>query len=245
MSSSDSEKKRMDRETPAERKPRADGVESRRAILLAAANLATTRGLEGLSIGELARHIGMSKSGLYAHFNLYAHFKSKEELELATIETAAEIFERHVLGPASVSPGGLGRVQALSEAFLGHLERRVFPGGCFFATVSAQLASRPGRARDRVMELQQRWLEQFAEALGQARAGGELPGDTDIDQLVFELTAMMLQANFAWIVTGDPRVLNQARVGIRHTLERVTGHTGVKSQPSGRRAARERSRSRA
>src|SRR5262245_15096515 len=93
------------------RKRRADGVESRRAILLAAAHLATTRGLEGLSIGELAQHIGMSKSGLYAHF------KSKEELELATIETAAEIFERDVLDPARESPGGLRRVLALSEAF--------------------------------------------------------------------------------------------------------------------------------
>src|SRR5262245_28810859 len=143
-------------ERRAGRKPRADGVESRRAILHAAANLATTRGLEGLSIGELAQHIGMSKSGLYAHF------KSKEELELATIETAAEVFERDVLGPASESPGGLQRVLALSEAFLRHLERRVFPGGCFFATVAAQLASRPGRARDRVMGVQQRWLAQLA-----------------------------------------------------------------------------------
>src|SRR5689334_1650730 len=88
------------------RKPRADGEESRRTILAAAANLATTRGLEGLSIGELAEHIGMSKSGLYAHF------KSKEELELATIETAAEIFDRDVLAPAtSGSPGGLARVR--------------------------------------------------------------------------------------------------------------------------------------
>src|SRR5262249_39311562 len=84
--------------------------------------LATTRGLEGLSIGELAQHIGMSKSGLYAHF------KSKEELELATIETAAGIFERDVLGPARESPGGLGRVIALGEAFLRHLERRGVPG---------------------------------------------------------------------------------------------------------------------
>ena len=218
------------------RKPRADGVESRRAILLAAANLATTRGLEGLSIGELAQHIGMSKSGLYAHF------KSKEELELATIETAAEIFERDVLGPASESPGGLARVLALSEAFLGHLERRVFPGGCFFATVSVQLASRPGRPRDRVMELQVRWLEQFTEALGQAVAGGELPRDTDIDQLVFELTAMLVRANFAWIVTGETRVLEQARTGIRHVLERVWGDNGRESRPSERRARREPSR---
>src|SRR3954447_3594828 len=111
--------------TTTGRKPRADGVQSRQAILQAAAHLATTRGLEGLSIGELAQHIGMSKSGLYAHF------KSKEELELATIETAAEIFERDVVKPAIESPGGLRRVWALSEAFFGHLQRRVFPGGCF------------------------------------------------------------------------------------------------------------------
>jgi AcrR family transcriptional regulator len=239
MSSDHFESGRSDGQRRAGRKPRADGVESRRAILHAAANLATTRGLEGLSIGELAQHIGMSKSGLYAHF------KSKEELELATIETAAEIFARDVLAPVSESPGGLERVQALSEAFLGHLERRVFPGGCFFATVSAQLASRPGRARDRVMEVQQRWLAQFAEVLAQAVEGGELPRDTDIEQVVFEITAMMVRANFAWIATGDTRVLEQARVGIRHVLERVVGHTGCKSQSSQRRTTRKRSRSRA
>src|SRR5215472_13411952 len=156
MGSHDSGSRQPDGGKLVGRKPRADGVESRRTILLAAAELATTRGLEGLSIGELAQHIGMSKSGLYAHF------RSKEELELATIETAAELFEREVLGPAGESPGGLSRVRALSEAFFGHLERRVFPGGCFFATVAAQLASRPGRARDRVLEVQTRWVEQFA-----------------------------------------------------------------------------------
>src|SRR5262245_11842156 len=95
MNSHDFTSSRAGEEQRTGRKPRADGVESRGAILHAAANLATTRGLEGLSIGELAEHIGMSKSGLYAHF------KSKEELELATIETAAEIFERDVLVPAS------------------------------------------------------------------------------------------------------------------------------------------------
>jgi AcrR family transcriptional regulator len=221
------------------RKPRADGVESRRTILLAAAELATTRGLEGLSIGELAQHIGMSKSGLYAHF------KSKEELELATIETAAEIFERDVLGPAGESPRGLGRVLALSEAFLRHLERRVFPGGCFFATVAVQLAARPGRPHDRVMELQKGWLDQFALALGQAVTGGELPRDTDIDQLVFEITAMMVRANFTWIVTGETHVLEQARIGIRHVLERVARHTERESRSSERRATRARSRARA
>jgi AcrR family transcriptional regulator len=194
------------------RKLRADGEESRRKILLAAANLATTRGLEGLSIGELAEHIGMSKSGLYAHF------KSKEELELATIETAADIFERDVLLPAGKSRGGISRVLALSDAFLQHLDRRVFPGGCFFATVAVQLASRPGRPRDRVMELQKQWVNQFAEALSEAVAAGDLPRHADIDQLVFEITAMMVRANFSWIATGEPRVLKQAKVGIRRVL---------------------------
>lgn len=226
MNRKNSQASRSDRENRPGRKPRADGVESRREILLAAANLATTRGLEGLSIGELAQHIGMSKSGLYAHF------KSKEELELATIETAAEIFTRDVLAPVDASLGGLGRVQALSEAFLGHLERRVFPGGCFFATVSAQLASHPGRTRDRVLEVQKQWLGLFAEALGQAVERGELSRATNVDQLVFEITAMMIRANFDWIVTGDTRVLDQARVGIRHVLESAPGHIGPRSRAS-------------
>src|SRR5262245_10579788 len=232
MRSQNSETGRADGGTRAGRKPREDGVASRRAILQAAANLATTRGLEILSIGELAQHIGMSKSGLYAHF------KSKEELELATIETALEIFVREVLATGGAAPSGLGRVWELCEAFLGHLERRVFPGGCFFATVSAQLASRPGRPRDRVMEAQAQWLGQFASALGQAVDGGELPRATDIGQLVFEITAMLVRANFAWIVTGDPQVLEQARTGIRHALERAGGHT----DSSGRSLARRESR---
>jgi AcrR family transcriptional regulator len=214
------------------RKPRADGVRSRQAILRAAADLATTRGLEGLSIGELAEHIGMSKSGLYAHF------KSKEELELATIDTAAEIFAAEVLIPAGSSPGGLPRVHALCEAFLAHLERRVFSGGCFFAGVSAQLAARPGRARDRVMDMQGRWLGLFAEALGQAVAAGDLPPGADIDQLVYEVTAMLVRANFTWILTGDPDALERARAGIRHVLERAGGPTGrgARSQGDARRS---------
>jgi AcrR family transcriptional regulator len=202
--------------TATGRKARADGAQSRQAILHAAARLATTRGLEALSIGELAQHIGMSKSGLYAHF------KSKEELELAAIETAAEIFRREVLAPARESPGGLGRVGALAGAFLRHLERRVFPGGCFIASVMAQLAARPGRPHDRAAEMLRKWEEQFVEAIGDAVRAGELPGGAEVGQLVFEVTAMLGQANFTWVQTGDVRVLDRARVGIRHVLERAS-----------------------
>jgi AcrR family transcriptional regulator len=200
----------------ASRKPRADGIQSRRTILDAAARLATVRGLEGLSIGDLAEHIGMSKSGLYAHF------KSKEELELATIDTAAEIFKSDVIQKVSPSVRGIARVNALTEAFLQHLLRRIFPGGCFFATVAAQLASQPGHARDRVMRLQAAWVAQFVLALRQGSEVGDLPRDADVDQLAFEITAMMFRANFAWIVTEDEDVLDRARVGVRNVLAHAT-----------------------
>src|SRR5438093_9153747 len=109
------------------RRPRADGERSRQTILRAAANLATIDGLEGISIGNLAAHIGMSKSGLYAHFG------SKEELQLATVETAREIFDAEVVEPTQTIVDPLERLRALCDRFLSHLERRIFPGGSFFA----------------------------------------------------------------------------------------------------------------
>ena len=198
----------------AVRRVRDDGMRSRRAILDAATRLATTHGLEGLSIGDLAQHIGMSKSGLYAHF------KSKEELELATIDAAAEIFENDVIRRVPESLRGTDRVTALAEAFLQHLARRVYPGGCFFATVGAQLAPRPGRTRDRVSRLQEEWIGQFIVALRQACDDGQIRSNADVSQLAFEITAMLFRANFAWITTEDERVLNQARVGIHNVLSR-------------------------
>ena len=216
------------------RKPRDDGLKSRHTILDAAARLATTHGLEGLSIGELAQHIGMSKSGLYAHF------KSKEELELATIDAAAEIFVKDVIRRVPDSVRGVDRVMALSEAFFQHLARRVFPGGCFFATVAAQLAPRPGRARDRVSKLQEEWIGQFIAALRQACDDGEIPANADLDQLAFEITAMLFRANFAWIMTEKEHVLNQARVGIGGVLGRVArqAQVGRRSQKQKKRCPR-------
>src|SRR5262249_26669180 len=126
--------------------PLSKGQASRDMILRTAAKLATTRGLDGLSIGDLAAEVGMSKSGLYAHF------KSKEDLELATIETAAAIFDSEVLQPVTRAPAGTERLRTLVNSFLSYLERRVFPGGCFFAAAASELDTRPGPARDRVVE---------------------------------------------------------------------------------------------
>jgi AcrR family transcriptional regulator len=203
-----------DREVDDARK--AKGEKSRAAILTAAASMATTHGLHGLSIGELAAHLGMSKSGLYAHFN------SKEELELATIETAAGIFDREVLQPAMGAPAGLGRLRALCENFLSHLERRIFPGGCFFAAVSAELDTRPGPTRDRVAQILSGWLALLTQCLEDANASGEIDRRTDVPQAVFEAQSMLVAANFLFVMTNEPIQLARARKGIDYLLERLS-----------------------
>src|SRR5512135_1578648 len=114
----------------APRRRRSDGEQSRNAILDEAARLATVEGIGGLSIGRLADAVGMSKSGLFAHFG------SKEELQLATIETASALFAEQVIEPASAAPTGLERLRRLAENFLRHVEGGVYPGGCFFASVA-------------------------------------------------------------------------------------------------------------
>src|SRR3954452_10562422 len=106
-----------------ERKQRADGRHTREAIVREAVSLATLDGLEGLSIGNLAAALDMSKSGLYAHFG------SKLELQLATIDEAERVFEGEVMSAARVAEPGLAQVLALCEAFFAYLTKRTFPGG--------------------------------------------------------------------------------------------------------------------
>jgi AcrR family transcriptional regulator len=192
------------------------GQTSRAAILLAAAKLATLKGLDGLSIGDLAAEVGMSKSGLYAHF------KSKEDLELATIETAAEIFDREVLQPANKAPSGARQLRALVGSYLAHLERRVFPGGCFFVAVGTELDTRPGLARDRVVDVQRQWLSVLRKCFLDAQAAGEIDPAADVAQAVFETQAMLLAANFLFLMTNDPAPLTQARRGAENVLARLS-----------------------
>ena len=114
---------------------RTKGDRTRTAILDQAARLATIDGLEGLTIGQLALATDMSKSGLYAHFG------SKQELQLATIDAARATFVHHVLRPALRAPKGMTRVLAACDAYLSHIERRVFPGGCFFSAAAREDAT--------------------------------------------------------------------------------------------------------
>ncbi len=202
---------------------RSDGERSRRAILLAAARLATVEGLDGLTIGRLAQETGMSKSGLFAHFG------SKEELQLATIDTAEGIFQEDVLAPA-MDVEGLARVRVLCDRFISHVDRDVFPGGCFFASAAAEIDTRPGRVRDRVVEFFGRWSGLFLEALRTAQRRGELEPAADAAQIAFELNALMAEANGLYLLTGDRDVFDMARRGIADRLDRASSQAAPSAQ---------------
>jgi AcrR family transcriptional regulator len=193
---------------------RADGERTRHAILEAAAGLATTEGLDGLSIGRLAERLGMSKSGLYAHFG------SKEELQLATIATAAGIFDAEVIAPTRGEPTARGRIEALCERFLSHLERKVFPGGCFFAAVAAEFDTQAGRVSESVAAFQRGWLARFERLVREAQDAGDLDPAEEPAQVAFEIEAFLLMANNAFVLEGDPLALERARRALRRRLSR-------------------------
>jgi AcrR family transcriptional regulator len=197
------------------RRPRADGERSRQTILRAAANLATIDGLEGLSIGNLAAHIGMSKSGLYAHFG------SKEELQLATVETAREIFDADVVEPTQTIADPLEQLQALCNHFLSYLERRVFPGGCFFASTGAEFDTHPGPVKDKIASIQQGFTEGLERLIREAQGAGSLAATEDPTQLAFELHAYLLMGNTLFVLTDNAAYLQQARAAITSRLSRA------------------------
>jgi AcrR family transcriptional regulator len=195
-----------------ERRTRADGRQTRAAILNAAASLATTEGLEGLSIGTLASHLGISKSGLYAHFG------SKEELQLATIATASEIFREDVVTPSEQGATPLAQLRLLCERFLSHVERRVFPGGCFFASAAAELDTQPGPVRELVAEFQAGWMARLVRLVRGAQEAGELDPYEDPAQVAFEVDAYLLLANNALLLSNDLDAVRRARVAVATRL---------------------------
>jgi AcrR family transcriptional regulator len=194
------------------RQRRSDGERTYAAIVRAAAELATIDGLHGLSIARLADHVGISKSGLYAHF------RSKEELQLATIEAAGEIFEEEVVRPTEGERTARGTLEALCERFFSHVERRVFPGGCFSAAASAEVDAHEGRVRDRVAEFMLGWIENLRELVEAAQREGAIPPDEDPAQLAYELEAAMMLANNLFVLTNDPATLERGRRAVRRLL---------------------------
>lgn len=196
------------------RRTRSDGDRTRRLILDTAVRLATVEGLDGLSIGTLASATGVSKSGLYAHFG------SKEELQLATVETARKLFIDVVIAPTLVVDG-LDRLRGLCASFLSYVEEGTLPGGCFFAAAAAELGGRSGPVRERVAEYQREWIDLLTDAAEKAVADGELVAGADVSMLVFQLNAMVVAANTSFILHDDPAVIGQARAAVERVLSEV------------------------
>ena len=201
--------------TKRPRTPRSDGIRTRQAILDEAARLATVEGLEGLSLARLAGQVGMSKSGLFAHFG------SKEELQIATVERATAIFDDDVVRPAANEADGLARLRGLLERFLRHVEVAVFPGGCFFASAVAELDTRSGPVRELVVRVAADWVDALEQAARDAQEEGLLDRRVDPAQLAFELDAYAMLGNALFVASGSTEALDRARRAIADRLERV------------------------
>ena len=193
--------------------PIGKGALTRQAILLEAMDLASVSGLEGLTIGSLAEATRLSKSGLFAHFG------SKEELQLATVQAARTVFQEQVFIPALKAPRGLKRLCAVLAAWLDYAEREMFRGGCFFASVSVEFDSRPGPVKDLVAATMSVWRDSLTRLVGEAKEAGELSRSADPEQLAFEFVALALGANGAFQLHRDHRSFTMARRAIKERLK--------------------------
>jgi AcrR family transcriptional regulator len=185
---------------------------TRTAILDRAVEVASTQGLEGLTIGRLAADVRMSKAGVIGHFG------TKERLQLAAVEAALDIYRREVWEPAARAQPGLQRLRAVCDAWISYFEREVFPGGCFLTAASCEFDDRVGPVRDLVASAMGRWLKTLAREVRTAVEQGELPADADPAQVAFELNAIAMGANQQIRLFDDRGGLERARRAMGRAL---------------------------
>jgi AcrR family transcriptional regulator len=179
------------------------GEETKRAIVDQALDLVSTVGLDKLTIGALASASGMSKSGLFAHFH------SKEQLQLQVLEEARQRFIDMVIAPALKQPRGEARVRAMFENSMKQWEDDL-PGGCIFYAVSAELDDQPGPARDYLIEIQRDYRDTLKRAAQIAIDEGEFRKDLDLDQFVFEMGSITAAHHHFGRLLGDPKAEQHA-----------------------------------
>jgi AcrR family transcriptional regulator len=197
---------------PAVLYQQARAARTRVGILGVAVDLASAEGLEGLTIGRLATELRMSKTGIFAHFG------SKEQLQLATVGAAKEVFLEQVVKPSLDNLRGLPRLKAMLESWLGYVERIVFRGGCFFAAASAEFDSRPGKVRDEIASLTKAWLRALEAEAAFAQKEKQIKGSIVPAQLAFELHAYVQEANWAFKLFDDKSAFHRARRAISDRL---------------------------
>ena len=195
---------------PTRRQPRGERTKS--AILRCAVDLASVEGLEGLSIGRLAEKLNMSKSGLFAHFG------SKQELQLETIEAARQIFIEEIIRPALAQPEGMLQLWALCDGWLSHVEREVFAGGCFFTAAAFEFDSRKGPIRNRIAEIMKIWIAKLQVAVEVAQKAGQLDPKVDAAQLAFEMNSLAMGAHWANQLLDKKNAFTETRTTILRKL---------------------------
>jgi AcrR family transcriptional regulator len=167
----------------------ADAARTRTAILERSVDLASLEGLEGLTIGRLATDLQMSKGGVLGHFG------TKEELQLAALGAAREVYRREIWERAQAAAPGRPRLLAIADAWLSYLGRDVFPGGCFVAAASCEFDDRPGRVHDAIVAMHTEWMAVLAREARIAIKNGELPRATDPEDIAFGLNAIAMGVN--------------------------------------------------
>lgn len=193
----------------------ARGQHTRQSILSEAVQLASKEGLEGLSIGRLSTGLSMSKSGLLAHFG------SKEDLQLATVDLACDQYNHQIVQPGLKSRKGLTRLVDLCELWLMYHEQDTLPGGCFFLAVSSEFDSREGRVRKRIKFTMSQWLRLLQRELYHASKAGEIRREIDVKQIAFEINSIGHGANWAYQLYEDRTVFQKARRAIERTLQAI------------------------
>lgn len=180
----------------------ARGTRARRTIARHAVDVASLEGLSGLSLGRLATDLGLSKSGIQTLFG------TKENLQLAAVESAGEQFNDAVVGPAQAAPRGTARLRALIQRWIAYAEEPLFAGGCFWAANLPDFDSRPGPVRDALFRQHQDWLTLIAGELRHAAGAGQI-GDLDTDLGAFQIAAVLTAANTA-LRLGDQTAMTKA-----------------------------------
>lgn len=198
-------------EADAEHRPLQKGQQTRVAILDAALGMATHVGLEGLSIGALAEMMGMSKSGVFAHFG------SRDGLQIAVIREYHQRFEQEVFFPSIAEPRGLPRLRALVDRWLLRVSVEV-DSGCIYISGAVEFDDRPGPVRDALAEMVRAWHAALAKAIRMAVAEGHLRQDTDPLQMLFEIHGLVLALHHDARFLRNPGVVDRARRAFEHTL---------------------------
>lgn len=186
----------------------AKGASTRSAIVAKAADIARVEGMESLSIGNVAQAVGMSKSGVFAHFG------SREDLQLAVLDGVAEDFIQTVMEPAFAQPRGLSRLRALFAGWL----QWVVKSGCPLISAAIEYDDRRGRIHDRVVSMERRLRESLARTLGIAIETGELAAGVDPEQMAFELFGIVLALHHDARLLGSPMAAARANRAFDHLL---------------------------